>query len=76
MFSYRPGALAVVFNHGTPPISRAAPTLILQVHYNTQFLPAGGADARRQQIAMWTLPAGQLPERVVYRTGVFGPLSG
>jgi mono/diheme cytochrome c family protein len=77
MFSYRPGALAVVLNQGDAVYFKGGSGLMLQIHYNTQFLPSGkrpGPDA--SSVAMWTLPAGQSPERVVYRTGVLAPLNG
>lgn len=40
------------------------------------FLAAGQAPAPDEtKIQLWTLPEGQLPERVVYRTTTFGPIN-
>lgn len=77
MFSYRPGALAVVLNQGDAVYMQGGSGLVLQIHYNTQFLPAGEAPTPDQSsVAMWTLPEGQAPEHVVYRTGALAPLNG
>jgi hypothetical protein len=77
MFSYRPGALAVVLNRGDAVYFQGGSGLVLQIHYNTQFLPPGEAPTPDQSsVALWTLPEGQAPERVVYRTGALAPLNG
>jgi hypothetical protein len=77
MFSYRPGALAVLLNEGDAVYLKGGSGLILQIHYNTQFLPAGTRPKPDQSsVAMWTLPAGQHPEHVIYRTGAMAPLNG
>jgi mono/diheme cytochrome c family protein len=77
LFSYRPGALAVVLNQGDAVYLKAGSGLLLQIHYNTQFLPRGSAPKPDlSSVAMWTLPAGQHPERVIYRTGATAPLNG
>jgi mono/diheme cytochrome c family protein len=77
MFSYRPGALAVVLNQGDAVYFKGGSGLLLQIHYNTQFLPSGTTPGPDQSsVAMWTLPSGQHPERVVYRTGAMAPLNG
>ncbi|MDB4991719.1 MAG: hypothetical protein JWN04_6897, partial [Myxococcaceae bacterium] len=39
LFSYRPGALAVVLEQGDAAYLKKGSGLVLQVHYNTQFLP-------------------------------------
>ena len=77
MFSYRPGALAVVLNQGDAVFFKGGSGLVLQIHYNTQFLPSGTRPRPDQSsVAMWTLPEGQHPEHVVYRTGATAPLNG
>ncbi len=77
MFSWRPGSLAVLFNPGDAAYLKKGSGLVLQIHYNTQFLPDGEVPVPdTSKLALWTLPAGTTPERVIYRTGVLSPLSG
>jgi mono/diheme cytochrome c family protein len=77
MFSYRPGSLAVLFNPGDAAYLKGGSGLVLQIHYNTQFLPSGEQpQPDLTKVAMWTLPAGTTPSHVIYRTGVLSPLSG
>jgi hypothetical protein len=77
MFSWRPGSLAVLFNPGDAAYLKKGSGLVLQIHYNTQFLPEGEVPVPdASQLALWTLPPGTAPERVIYRTGVLSPLSG
>lgn len=77
MFSYRPGSLAVLFNEGDAAYLKRGSGLVLQIHYNTQFLPSGEEpQPDLTKVAMWTLPASATPEYVIYRTGVLSPLSG
>jgi mono/diheme cytochrome c family protein len=76
MFSYRPGSEAVTFDKGDAAYMAPGSTLVIQVHYNTVFLTDGKkATPDQTKIALWTLPAGTLPERVVYRTTTFGPIN-
>jgi hypothetical protein len=76
MFSYRPGSEAVTFAKGDAAYMEAGSSLIIQVHYNTVFLAAGKQPTPDEtKINMWTLPEGQLPDRVVYRTTTFGPIN-
>ena len=76
MFSYRPGSEAVTFDKGDAAYMPGGSSLVIQVHYNTVFLSAGKAPtADETKIALWTLPPGQLPDRVVYRTTTFGPIN-
>ena len=71
MFSWRPGGERVVFDKGDAAYIEAGSSIMLQVHYNTVFLPDGVSPTPDQtKVAFWTLPAGQLPDRVIYRTGV------
>lgn len=74
MFSWRPGSAAVVFEEGDAALIEAGSAFVLQVHYNTQFLPEAGPQPDRSAVAFWTLPGGSLPERIVTRRGVFGPV--
>ena len=76
MFSYRPGSEAVTFDRGDAAYMAAGSTLVIQVHYNTVFLTDGKKPTPDEtKVAFWTLPQGQLPERVVYRTTTFGPIN-
>lgn len=76
MFSYRPGSGPVSFDKGDAAYIAAGSHLLIQVHYNTVFLPSGTSPTPDQtKIALWTLPSGTLPQRVVYRTTVFGPVN-
>jgi mono/diheme cytochrome c family protein len=77
MFSYRPGSLAVLFNQGDAAYLKRGSGLVLQIHYNTQFLPAGEVPKPDlTKLALWTLGEGETPRHVIYRTGVLSPLSG
>lgn len=77
LFSYRPGGVTVVMGQGEAVYLKAGSGLVLQVHYNTQFLPAGQVPTPDQtEIKIWSMPKGQTPERVVYRTGLLSPLNG
>jgi hypothetical protein len=76
MFSYRPGSVGVGFPTGDAGYMPASSGILVQVHYNTVFLPAGTSPAPDDtKVAFWTLPDGQLPEHIVYRTTVWGPSS-
>jgi hypothetical protein len=71
MFSWRPGGQRVTFDKGDAAYIQAGSSIMLQVHYNTVFLPDGVKPTPDQtKVQFWTLPAGQLPDRVIYRTGV------
>ncbi len=75
MFSWRPGSQPVTWEPGDAALMEAGSAIILQVHYNNQFLPPGQSPLPDQSgVAFWTLPAGELPERIVVRTGQFGPV--
>lgn len=77
LFSYRPGGDAVVFEPGDAVYLKGGSGLVLQVHYNTQFLPAGEHPTPDHTMAkLWTMPKGKTPERVIYRTGLLSPLNG
>jgi hypothetical protein len=75
MFSWRPGSQAVQFGRRDGVLLEAGSAIMLQVHYNTQFLAPGAAtEADRTSVAFWTLPAGETPEQIVVRFGHFGLL--
>lgn len=77
LFSYRPGSLAVAFGQGDAVYLKQGSGLVLQIHYNTQFLKAGtGPQPDQSGIAMWTLAPGERPENIVYRTLIATPLNG
>lgn len=75
MFSYRPGSEAVTFDKGDAAYIAPGSSLVIQVHYNTVFLNGKTPTPDQTKVALWTLPAGQLPEHVVYRTTTFGPIN-
>lgn len=66
LYSYRPGTDAVVFAAGEAAFVAAGSTLALQVHYNTELTPPA---PEQTTVSLWTLPAGQLPDYVLVRTG-------
>jgi hypothetical protein len=70
LYSYRPGSDGVQFEAGDAALIEQGSTLLLQVHYNSVF-PRREALPKpdRTSIALWTLPPGQLPAHVLYRTG-------
>jgi hypothetical protein len=73
MFTYRPDSLGVSFPKGDAGFLPAGSGLLLQVHYNTMFLPSGTSPAPdKSAMAFWTLPDGDLPDRIMYRTTVWG----
>jgi Copper type II ascorbate-dependent monooxygenase, C-terminal domain len=72
LYSYRPGTSAVAFQAGDAAYVAGDSTLLLQVHYNTE-LAAPRPD--QTVVSLWTLAAGQLPERVLVRTGSTASIS-
>ena len=77
IFSYRPGGVPVVFAPGEALYLKGGSALVMQIHYNTQFLPSDAPpQADTTKLSLWTLPADQAPERVIYRTGLLSPLNG
>ena len=74
MFSWRPGSEAAEFDAGDAAFIRGGSAIVIQVHYNNQFLSAGEEPLPdRTRIALWTLPSGELPERVILRVGAIAP---
>jgi hypothetical protein len=75
MFSWRPGGSLVSFDAGDAVYVPAGSSIMLQVHYNTQFLAPGAAPTPDQsKVQLWTLPDGELPDRVIYRQMMLLPL--
>jgi len=68
LYSYRPGATALTLEPGDAIFIERGARLVIQMHYNTQSVPAGGSALPDQtRVNMWTLPEGSLPTRVVAR---------
>jgi hypothetical protein len=67
MYSWRPGSKRLVFSDGDAALLPAGSSFALQMHYNT-FGKTPAPD--KTKVALWELPAGELPERVVTRVGV------
>ena len=66
MFSWRLGSQAVTFEPGDAMLVEAGSAVVLQVHYNNQFLPPGQSPLPDQSgVAFWTLPDGEIPARIV-----------
>jgi hypothetical protein len=75
IFSWRPGTSVVAFEPGDAGLIEAGSAIVLQVHYNNQFIQPGESPEPDQSgVALWTLPEGELPDRIVVRTGFFGPV--
>jgi hypothetical protein len=68
MFSWRPGGKRLTFSEGDAALLPAGSSFALQIHYNT-FGKTPAPD--KTKVALWEMPAGEMPERVVTRTGVF-----
>jgi hypothetical protein len=69
MYSWRPGGKRLTFSKGDAALIPRGSTFALQMHYNT-FGKTPMPD--KTKVALWELPAGTKPERVVTRTGIFG----
>lgn len=70
MFSWRPGSSIVSFDEGDAAFIEKDTAVVIQVHYNTQWLKAGEEPAPDlTKIAFWTLPEGEQPDYVVTRRG-------
>ncbi|MDD9964828.1 MAG: hypothetical protein OXR73_01280 [Myxococcales bacterium] len=75
MFSWRPGSQAVAFAPGDAMLIEEGSAIVLQVHYNNQFLePDEEPEPDLSTVAFWTTPDGERPERVVMRSGHTGPV--
>jgi hypothetical protein len=70
LFSWRPGSLSVSFDKGDAVYIEAGSSIVIQVHYNTVFLPKGDVPTPdTTKINLWALPDGELPDRIIFRTG-------
>jgi hypothetical protein len=65
VYSFRPGSQRLVFEEGDAMLIPARSTIAVQFHYNTRFAAAASSD--QSELHLWTLPAGQMPQRVVKR---------
>lgn len=75
MFSWRPGTEGVRFAEGDAMFVEAGSAIVLQVHYNTQFLPLDEPLVPdRTAVAFWTLPPSDMPSRIVVRFGQLAPV--
>lgn len=65
VYSFRPGSQRLVFEEGDAMLIPAGSRIAVQFHYNTRFATAASSD--QSELHLWTLPAGQMPQRVVKR---------
>ena len=73
MFSWRPGGSRLTFEKGDAAYIQKGSAIMLQVHYNTQFLQGKAPALDKTALKLWTLPAGQIPDRIIYRNGILNP---
>src|SRR5690242_19629497 len=67
IYSWRPGGKRLAFSEGDAALIPAGSSFALQMHYNT-FGKTPMPD--KTSVALWELPAGTKPQRVVTRVGV------
>jgi hypothetical protein len=68
IYSYRPGSRTLVFEKGDAMLFPAGSQVYIQFHYNTKYAERGAALSTDQSaFRLWTLPAGELPQRKVAR---------
>jgi hypothetical protein len=65
VYSFRPGSQRLVFEEGDAMLIPAGSRIAVQYHYNTRFAP--GATSDQSELHLWTLPAGQKPQRAITR---------
>jgi hypothetical protein len=76
LFSWRPGTQTAVFEPGDAVLVTAGSAVVMQVHYNIQNILAGHTPPPDlSKVSFWTLPDGQLPDRIIVRRGLFGLIS-
>ncbi|HMV66198.1 MAG TPA: hypothetical protein PKA64_05065 [Myxococcota bacterium] len=64
---WAPGQPATAYGPGIAKSIPAGSRLVLQIHYNTQDLPAGRpAPADQSAMQLWLMPQGQEPEQELY----------
>ena len=69
IYSWRPGGRRLVFSDGDAALLKAGSTFNFQMHYNTI---GKTPTPDKTKVALWELPDGMKPKRVVTRIGVFG----
>ncbi|MEY4581589.1 MAG: hypothetical protein RL701_6292 [Pseudomonadota bacterium] len=74
MFSWRPGGTRLTFEKTDAAYIEAGSAIMLQVHYNTMFLGGKAPVLDKSSLKLWTLPAGNIPDRIIYRQGILQPL--
>ncbi len=68
IYSYRPGSRTMVFEEGDAMLFPAGSQIYIQFHYNTKHATRGSSLPTDQSpLRLWTLPAGQKPQRKVAR---------
>jgi len=68
IYSYRPGSRTLVFEEGDALLIEAGDRIAIQFHYNTRFAPRGMTLPKdASTFRMWTLPAGEKPQRKIVR---------
>ena len=68
IYSYRPGSRTMVFEEGDAMLFPAGSSIYIQFHYNTRHATRGQSLPTDQSpLRLWTLPAGQMPQRKVAR---------
>jgi hypothetical protein len=65
VYSFRPGSQRLVFEEGDAMRIPAGSTIAVQYHYNTRFADAASSD--QSELHLWTLPAGEMPQREITR---------
>jgi hypothetical protein len=76
MFSWRPGAERVVFDEGDAAYLEPGSSIMLEVRYNTLFLPNDSEPTPDvTKVQFWMSPEGDLPDRVIYRRDLQLPLT-
>jgi hypothetical protein len=75
LFSWRPGGTAATFEPGDAVRVDAGTRVVVQVHYNVQNLLDGEEPPPDlTKVAFWTLPEGEVPDRIIRRAGLFANL--
>jgi Copper type II ascorbate-dependent monooxygenase, C-terminal domain len=76
MFGWEPGSSKLQLDPSDGVYMAAGSTIMLQVHYNTQYLENGAQPTPDQsKVKLWMLPEGQVPDRVVYRQTIVVPVT-
>jgi hypothetical protein len=68
IYSYRPGSRTLIFEEGDALLLPAGSVIAIQFHYNTRFAAFGASlPTDSSAYRLWTLPAGQKPQRAIAR---------